>query len=184
MKSVIFELSDSVYEKWLQYKQKQGLEDSGALFYLLDELRYSEEDILNFIQRAAITVIETSGVPSEEELEKLPFLTHHLCSCFNCDEIKCLAHTDCKGYICVSKKNFGFMLNRELSMPIGLFEVLHSYVHEVVHNLYPDAPEDDKISKWLTCSKLVQEKTKEIWLKGMAKIVEDFEPAKNNKTKC
>ena len=174
MKSVVFELTDGVYEHWLQYKKNHGFEhDSGALFHLLEELRYSEEDILNFIQRAAISVIEASEVPSEEELEKLPFLTHHLCDCPSCSETKCVTHTDLNGVISVSKNNFDIMLNRELSVSIGLLDVLHSYIHEVVHNLYPDAPRDNP-SLGAFCSKLVQEKTKEIWLRGMVKVYDEL----------
>jgi hypothetical protein len=176
MKSVIFELSDGVYEDWLQYKKKHKFEhDSGALFHLLGELRYSEEDILNFIQMTAISIIEASGVPTEEELRKMPFLIHHLCNCLRCSEIKCLAHTDLNGNINISKKNFDIMLNRELIVASGLLSILHSYIHEVVHNLYPDAPKEDPIPDGGVCSKLVQEKTKEIWLLGMEKIYDAIE---------
>lgn len=142
-------------------------------------MRYSEEDILNFIQRAAISVIEASGVPSEEELAKLPFLTHHLCDCPRCSEIETVAHTDFKGVISVSRKNFDIILNREFAFYIGLLDVLHSYIHEVVHNLYPDAPRDDP-SPGGICSRLVQEKTKEIWLQGMAKIYPEICPDRDD----
>jgi hypothetical protein len=60
--------------------------------------------------------------------------------------------------------------NHDRSMPIGLLDFMECYLHEVVHNLYPDAPKDIFISKRHWCSTLVREKTREIWFKGMAKI--------------
>ena len=176
MKSVVFDLSDGVYEDWMRYKKKHGYEaDSGALFHLLEELRYSQDDILNFIQSAAICIIDASGVLTEEEFGKLPSLTHYLCGCDRCEESECLAHTDLKGSIAVSRKNFANMLSGEFFVAVGLLTVLHSYIHEMVHNLYPDAPQDDQYHGGV-CSKVVQEKTKEIWLKGMTKTYDSLVP--------
>jgi hypothetical protein len=168
------EVSDSVYQRWLSYKQKNGFEhDSGALLHLLDELRYDESDFLNFIHDAAIMMVEASGVVSEEELAKLDFLTHSLCDCELCTEGKVLAHTNSRGDIRVSRKNIGITLDRKMPIQVGLFEFLLSYLHEVVHNIYPSAPRDHPIpSSKLPCSKLVREKTREIWQKGMVKIIE------------
>jgi hypothetical protein len=175
MKSVVFELPDGVYEKWVQYKKRHKFEcDSGALFHLLEELRYSEEDILDIIQKAAISIIDASGAVSEEEMEKLPFLEHYLCDCRICSEEKAIGHTNLNGTIAISKKNFD-MLNPKISVDIGLLDVLQSYIHETVHNLYPDAPKYAPFPGGV-CSKLVQEKTKEIWLQGMAKIYDELVP--------
>lgn len=171
MKTTKFELADGVHESWLLYKEKNRFEhDSGALFHLLEELRYSEDDVLNMIHDAVISITEASGVASEEQLEKTTFITHSLCECPICTREKCLAHTNSQGIIRVSKKHITDTLERNLLLPIGLLDLMACYLHEVVHNLYPDAPKDIHISKRLRCSTLVQEKTRGIWLKGMTKI--------------
>lgn len=166
-----FQLGDAIYEKWLSYKEKNGFgHDSGALFHLLEELRYSEDDILNIIYDAVMCIVEASGVASEEQLEKTAFMTHSLCECPSCTKEKCWAHTNERGIVYVSRKHVADMLQHNLLVPIGLLDFMECYLHEVVHNLYPHAPKDIFISKRHRCSTLVREKTREIWLKGMTKI--------------
>jgi hypothetical protein len=178
MKKVEFELSDAVYDRWVAYKKKNGFEhDSGALFHLLYELRYSEEDILNVLNFTAISLVEISGVATEEELERMTFVSHRLCECRACEAEKCLAHTDKKGTICVSRKRFTNMLQPGLFVAVGLLEMMATYLHEVLHNVYPDAPCDIKHENGF-CSRLVQEKTNEIWIKGMTKIASEIAPVR------
>jgi hypothetical protein len=171
MKKVEMELTDGVHEKWLEYKKANGFEhDSGAMHHLLKELRYSENEILNIVQSSIICIVDASKVLSEDEFEKIPYLTHHLCDCSICEEEKCLAHTDSKGTIAVSRKHLTDLLHHDLPVPIGLLDLMHSYLHEVVHNIYPDAPKDIHVPGGLYCSSFVKEKTKEIWCKGMVNV--------------
>lgn len=79
MKKVELELSDGVYDMWLKYKKENGFEhDGGAMLHLLKELRYTENEILDIVQDAIMSVVDASKVLSEDEFEKIPDLTYYL----------------------------------------------------------------------------------------------------------
>ena len=171
MKKIELELTDSVHEKWLKYKKINGFEhDSGAIAHLLEELRYTENEVLDIVGDAVISIVDSSKVLSEDEFEKIPHLTHYLCDCLRCEKVKCLAHTDFKGKIAVSRKHTTDLLQHDLRAPIGLLDLMYSYLHEVVHNIYPDAPKDVRVTGAGYCSSFVEKRTKEIWCKGMVNI--------------
>ena len=177
MKKVEMELTDGVHEKWLEYKKANGFEnDGGAMHHLLKELRYSENEILNIVQWSIMCIVDVSKVLSEDEFEKIPHLTHHLCDCIRCETEECVAHTDLRGMIAVSRKHLTDLLHHDLLVPIGLLDLMHSYLHEVVHNIYPNAPLDIQLPGAGHCSSFVKEKTKEIWCKGMVNICDDLCP--------
>lgn len=75
MKNVEMELSDGVHELWLKYKKKNGFElDSGAMYHLLKELRYTENEILEIVRCSVESIVDASKVLSEEDMsEKMPF---------------------------------------------------------------------------------------------------------------
>ena len=81
------------------------------------------------------------------------------------------AHTDMKGSIAVSRKHFTDMLQHNLHAPIGLLDLIHSYIHEVMHNVYPNAPRKRILGAGY-CSTFVRKKTEEIWCKGMLNVSE------------
>ncbi len=175
MKKVEMELSDSVYDLWSKYKTASGFEhDSAVMYHLLKELRYTEKEILDIVRDTVMSIIEASKVLSEAEFEKIPVLTHYLCDCSSCENEKCCAHTDQKGIIAVSRKHLTDLLRKDLPIPVGLLDLIYCYLHEVVHNIYPDAPKDIEVFGAGRCSKLVKEKTKEIWCKGTMNVCEGF----------
>lgn len=171
------ELSNGVYEEWLKYKKKNGREhDSGAMYHLLQELRYTENEILNIVQCAVECIVYASKVLSEEDMsEKIPFLTHYVCECSRCEKDKISAHTDLEGRIAVSRRHFTDLLQPKINVAIGLLDLMYSYLHEAVHNIYPDAPKDIPTPEGGSCSSFVRKKTKEIWCKGMANISDDLD---------
>jgi hypothetical protein len=175
MKKVEMELSNGVYNLWLKYKKTSGFEaDSATMYHLIKELRYTENELLNIVQETVMSIVEASKVLSEDEFKKIPGLTHHLCDCSRCETEKCHAHTDQKGTIAVSRKHLTDLLRKDFLSPVGLLELMQSYLHEVVHNIYPDAPKDIPVPGAGRCSKLVREKTKEIWYKGTANVYDEL----------
>src|ERR1035437_742904 len=121
-----------------------------------------------------MSIVEASNVLSEDEFEKIPVLTHYLCDCSRCETKKCQAHTDQNGKIAVSRKHLTDSLQKDLPVPVGLIDLMYCYLHEVVHNIYPDAPKDVHVPGAGLCSRLVQEKTKEIWCKGTANVCDEL----------
>ena len=137
MKKVEFELSNGVYETGLEYKKKRGLtHDSGALYTLLTELRYSELDVLRLIFDAVMTMIECNVELSEEQKELQLSIGYSLCECDRCEKGEIMAHTDAKSMFWVSRKRFNLMLG-EAHLSFGLFDLIHNLLHELLHIFYP-----------------------------------------------
>ena len=96
MKKVEFELSNSGYERWLQYKKEHDYEsDSGALFELLDKT-ISDTLLLDEIYDAALCIIPINEL-TEEQKAILDNIQYHFCGCEVC-ETKA-GHTNTKMYI-------------------------------------------------------------------------------------
>lgn len=145
-------------------------------------MKYTENDLLNIIQSSVTAIIDASGFLSSDELLIVENLTYSLCECPNCEQGECLAHTNAKGYIYVSRKRLSDMLTPGLYTPVGLLALMQTCLHEVIHNIYPDASKDINVPRVGLCSTLVQRKTKEIWCKGMVNIYDVFSLGEGERT--
>jgi hypothetical protein len=163
MKKIEFELTDGVYERWLEYKRKNSFQaDIGALYKLLETsppIAYTEKDILSIVYSAVWTIVGSAMTLTEEMGEIEDTLEIALCSCEECQKGKYAAHLNNFRFINVSRKRFVTMLQPNFRISVGLIDLMDSILHEVLHAIFPKLSEQEIIQK-----------TQQVWLKGVENL--------------
>jgi len=120
----------------------------------------SRKKLLDLIVKSAEVVIPFGDL-TDEQRDILLSIQYRFCDCKRCSspyvnekpKADALAHFNKRTYVVsISKRWFDFYLQKDFAPYIGLFIVIRTMLHEILHGLYPllgESAIEQKTTEWL-----------------------------------
>lgn len=162
-KKLEFEPVQFLHNNWIEYSNKHDInKESETLIPLLDDsspVMRTQDQILDAIYNAAVTVLESSPEIDGEQKTRALYLQYNLCTCDECQK-DCATHINKKGQIRISQQFFQNTL--QSSPPAGIMEVIYTILHQLLHGIFPEFDEEQ-----------ISDKTQQVWNSGMAELAKE-----------